>query len=236
MAVNPAESSSYESAANQRLVAKKRAIEEEENTLEKRKADVARLGQQEIAEKLERIEQDNIKFSKEAENRAEGLKKIQREQVSQLDLQGQAHVEKVSKDLSERIAALDKHALDAISSHQASTMERIRASNERRDDPFYRLKSFDVNVKEGEKDYEIQVKVPPHEQEKVFVAADRNELKLTLARDFQEKTTLEDGRGNKTASHQTITESFKLPTRVDPSTAKREYRDGVLIYTIGKLV
>ncbi|NUM88719.1 MAG: Hsp20/alpha crystallin family protein [Bdellovibrionales bacterium] len=227
---------SSDSAANQRITAKRKALEEEEAAIEKRKADVARQGQRELSEKIERIEQDTVKFSQEAEARAEGLKRLQRDQVSQLNLQGQAHVEKLSQDLATRIAALDKHALDAISSHQTGTMERIRASAERREDPFYRLKSFDVSVKEGEKDYEIQVKVPPHEQEKVFVAADRNELKLTLAREFQEKTALEDGRSNKTATHQTVTESFRLPTRVDPSTASREYRDGVLVYRIGKQV
>lgn len=225
---------SYEQAL--KLAQRKKDVEDEENSLIRQSAQAKQERQKQATAARERAEDEMVQISKEASVKAETLRKSQNNAIALLNQQTQDHVAQLTKDTASRIKELDDHALKQIASHQASAMERIKLSEDRLADPFYHMRSLQADVKENENSYEIKVKVPPHEADKFFVAAERNELKLSLARSFQDSLDQDDGRKNKTSSHQTIVETLTLPTRVDPNTAKREYRDGFVIYNIDKLI
>lgn len=225
---------SYEQAI--KLAQRKKEVEDEENRLIRQSAQAKRELEKQGTAQREVAEENLVKISKEASAKADALKQSQNNSIRLINQQTQEHVEKLSKDTAARIAELDERAFQQIASHQASAMERIKTVDNKLEDPFYRMRSLNAEVKESEKGYEVRVKVPAHEADTFFASADKNQLKLSLARSFQDNLDLEDGRKHKTSSHQTIVETVNLPTRVDPSTVQREYKDGYIIYKVDKLV
>ncbi len=234
MGVEATGSESYD--AGLRLAHRRKEIEETEQNLAQEKAQAKREGEKELVATREKNEENLVKISKEASAKADMLRKSQNDSYKQLNQQVQDHVENLTADTAKRIADLDAEAFKQVAAHQASAMERINLSEERSADPFYRMRALDAKWTETEKGYEIRVKVPPHEAERVFIASERNQMKVSLARSFQDELQLDDGRKNKTSSAQTIVETMSLPTRVDPSTATREYKDGYVVYHVNKLV
>jgi HSP20 family protein len=114
-------------------------------------------------------------------------------------------------------------------------MERLQSLTSKSEDPFYRIKSLGPVMSEEAEAFQVKVALPEHEAQNLFVSAEGQQLKLSLARRYQDKSDdAESGVSTKTSSYQTIMESLTLPGAVNGKGIKREYADGVVTITVPK--
>jgi len=234
MPIDP--TSNVNAEQSQYLTKKRKENEDAENNLILEKARIERQRLKELSEAQEKTNQNLVAISKEGEALAGKNRNLQKSQMQNFEKTSNEHFEKLSKDTAERIRTLDQEAKDKLLKHQLSAMEKVKLATDKAEDPFYRQKSFQANIAEREKDYEVKIKLPPHEAENLFIRTENNTIKLSLARSFADKAQMEDGHQNRTSSYQTILESYTLPTHLDSKNMQREYKDGMLTITIGKLI
>lgn len=107
-------------------------------------------------------------------------------------------------------------------------------NNEMMDDDFLRRNRMpSVNVKETDKDYQIEVAAPGMKKEHFNVAVENGIL--TISADVKEEK--EDKKENYTRrefSYSSFSRAFTLPPDVDENNIKAHYEDGVLSLTIVK--
>lgn len=107
-------------------------------------------------------------------------------------------------------------------------------SNDVMDDDFLRRTRMpSVNVKESDKDYQIEVAAPGMKKDNFNVAVENGIL--TISADVKdEKEEKKDNYTRREFSYSSFTRSFTLPPDVDENNIKAHYEDGVLFLTIVK--
>ena len=107
--------------------------------------------------------------------------------------------------------------------------------NDLSDDDFLkRNKMPAVNVKENEKNYEIEVAAPGMKKEDFNIAVDNGILTIS-AESKDEKEQKEDNYTRREFSYSSFSRSFSLPQNVDEDNIKAKYENGVLYLTISKI-
>ena len=101
-------------------------------------------------------------------------------------------------------------------------------------DPFYSVTKLEPMLAEDEKSYIISIAVPEHERDLVNLAADDRQIKLSLARRFQERVESPDGKVDKTMRSEQHTKIFNVAQLVDQTKITQKYQDGLLSYKIMK--
>ena len=91
-----------------------------------------------------------------------------------------------------------------------------------------------VNVKENEKNYEIEVAAPGMKKEDFNIAVDNGILTIS-AESKEEKEQKEDNYTRREFSYSSFSRSFSLPQNVDEDNIKAKYENGVLYLTISKI-
>jgi HSP20 family protein len=91
-----------------------------------------------------------------------------------------------------------------------------------------------VNVKQNEKDYEIQVAVPGMKKEDLKINLENGVLTIS-AETEEEKESKEGQFTRKEFSFNSFQRSFTLPDDVDENSITAHYENGILSLTIGKL-
>lgn len=234
MAVDQVAQSDTNAQLAHRLVAKKNEILETEANLALQKGKTEAAGKRAIQETIDKNQDDLVLISKEGASQADKLRSQNRAQSEALIANSQDHFLKQSEDAASKIKAMDGRVATQISDFQRSKLEKLAYIEQRSEDPFYHLKSFDATVADSEKDYLLTIKLPAHEAQNLFVTADGKNLKLSLARGFEASEKLESGHRNSTSSYQTIVENITLPGKPDMKQVQREYADGKLTLRIAK--
>ncbi len=132
--------------------------------------------------------------------------------------------------------------LDTIKGAYAKELSKLRLDfskekesiENKASDPFYRITTLEPKVSELEKGYEVSMILPKHESENVVFTANARDLKLSVARNFSDEVTLDDGSKNLSRKSETFTKLFKVNDIVDPKQITRKYEDGVLSFFIKK--
>jgi HSP20 family protein len=107
--------------------------------------------------------------------------------------------------------------------------------NDLSDDDFLkRNKMPAVNVKENEKNYEIEVAAPGMKKEDFNIAVDNGILTIS-AESKDEKEQKEDNYTRREFSYSSFSRSFSLPQNVDEDNIKAKYENGVLYLTVSKI-
>ena len=86
-----------------------------------------------------------------------------------------------------------------------------------------------------EKEIEIGIEIPAHEQKQVQISGNDRTVKLSMTRHFEGR--LEDPTTKGVSeSHRTETyyNEFSVPDIIDARTVKKRYEDGMLIFTMAK--
>lgn len=217
------------------LAQKKRELEDEKNALEAAKAQAERQRLKESSKAKEKIDKEVVEISKQGEQQAELVKKLNSERVKSLNENTQKEYLRISENTANEIKRLDQQALDKIHSLRNDRMEKLTHFEQRGEDPFYRLKGLNPVVKENETNYSISIAMAAHEAQNLFVSGEGSQLKLSLARRFQDQVkNVEAQSVTKTNNYQTIVETLNLSSSFDPKGIKREYADGVLTITVPK--
>jgi hypothetical protein len=92
--------------------------------------------------------------------------------------------------------------------------ERFGVEHSRKDDPFYRLKSFDASVSEKPGAYVLTARVAPHERDSVDVRVKNDKITLSAKRSYEDGFTSDDGSRVSTNSYQTYRQEFRLDVPV----------------------
>ena len=99
----------------------------------------------------------------------------------------------------------------------------------------FRSKSLNPVLSESEKEYSIQIKLPPHEAENLYVSAEGPFVKVALTRRFKDDVNSpEGGRKTSTSSFQSVVEQVGIPGAFDAKKIERLYKDGKVTIRIPK--
>ena len=210
------------------LAQKRRDLDEEKTKLvtEKGQLEAERVRQR--SKEQEKTDKDMVQISKEGERLSETLRKANSDQVKQLSNSLQNNYEKLVQGTAESLKRLDAESARKISEHTMANMEKVTASTNLSDDPFYRLKTISPDLSETDEGYEVKVKLSPHEAENLYVSGEGNSVKLTLTRRFSDSVKdAEAGQTTKNSSYQSVVETLNLPKNVDSHAISKAYKDGV---------
>lgn len=237
MAIDQVGQAEANAQMSRRLVNKKNEIQDTENNLEAERHRAENAGKQKIQSEIEKNEANLVSISKEGAAQAEKMRTQFKAQNDAMNQHSSEQFQTLAQNAAERIRQLDQEAANQISNYQKGKMEKVANVTTRGEDPFYNLKSFNAQVSESETEYKVSVKLPAHEAQNLFVTSDNNQLKLSLARQYEGSQKFEDqNKSNRTYSYQTILENITLPGRPDMKKVTREYADGQLTIRIGKFI
>ncbi len=116
------------------------------------------------------------------------------------------------KIIDDLIARSDQSLKDQLTSY-TQTKDKVDTKAQ---DPFYRPTSLPVNLSENEKEYRVSVQLPEHEQVKAQLSGNKRHLKLTLSRDYQEKSDAANGILNKVSRYETFSKEFDVGQIIEP--------------------
>ncbi|MGE3262817.1 MAG: Hsp20/alpha crystallin family protein [Bacteriovoracia bacterium] len=217
------------------LADKKRAIEQEEANLQMEQARAQRNRNKVLQEEREKTEKDIVEISKAASIQMDNTKKLNTDRIHALNENTQKNFEALAATTAEQIKGLDAQSLKDINDRRASTMEKLTFVTKQTEDPFYRLKSLNPVLTESATDFMVKVALPEHEAKNLFVSADGQSLKMSLARRFQENAKdAEADRVTRTNSYQSIVEQLNIPGAFDAKGIKRQYENGVVTINVPK--
>jgi HSP20 family protein len=91
-----------------------------------------------------------------------------------------------------------------------------------------------VNIKENEKNYEVELAVPGYDKKDFSISID-NGLLTVSADKREEKETKEDNYTRREFGFRSFSRSFNLPTNTNEEGIDAKYTDGVLKLTIEKV-
>lgn len=218
----------------QRVSTAKDRLVEEENSLIK------------AGEKLrEKTTRDTAEINDRSRRDVEFAHRKGNEQVAtaqEFNLQNIKNYNKMSEDklnelaahTAEQIRQLDQRSAKEIHDFQASKMQKLLETSTRAEDAFYRPKHFDTNIDELEDHYDIKIKLPPYEARDVNVTGFSNQLKISFNRHYEAETPISKTQSNSTRSHESITETYYLPTNINFKKVSRSYAEGLLTIHIAK--
>jgi HSP20 family molecular chaperone IbpA len=231
------EISSESTSAARLLAEKKRAIEQEEAALQTDQSRAQRDRLKMLQAEREKTEKDVVEISKQGSTQMENTKKLNTDRIHALNDNQQKNFEALAANTAEQIKGLEANSLKTINDHRQSTMEKLNFVTKQTEDPFYRLKSLNPALSEAATEYQIKVALPEHEAKNLFIAAEGQQVKLSLARRFQENTKAEgepNDRTTRTNSFQSIVEQLNIPGAFESKGIRREYADGIVTVFVPK--
>ncbi len=126
--------------------------------------------------------------------------------------------------------------LRALYQQQKEFDSKFGRVDARKEDPFYRLQTFEAQLEESPDRYTIYAKVPAHERDKVDIRVKDGKAWLSATRQFSDKR---DAEGTKAtmSTYQTWRQEFPLRFPVVRNSVKKEIdEDGNITITIPKRV
>lgn len=187
---------------------------------------------------VDRINEHNKKATETALNNSQrDLQKIK-----ELTLQNIDQVNKLNKDKLARLADKTRtdfensqvRSLKQIHDFQRANMEKFLDVTSKAEDPFYRPKHFTTEIQEEEEHYDIKISLPPYEARNVGVSGFSNQLKISFSRNYEASTPVSPSQENSTQAHESVTETYYMPTNLNFKKVLREYREGALFIKIAK--
>jgi len=106
---------------------------------------------------------------------------------------------------------------------------------EKKNDDFYKFGKLDIDISENfENDgYVISIPIGEHEADKVKLAGEGREIRVTMEREYSDKLS-QDGESDKMSKIETFTAKRSVGDLVDAKTVTKSYEDGNLIFKIFK--
>lgn len=90
-----------------------------------------------------------------------------------------------------------------------------------------------INIKDNEKDFELELAVPGRKKEDFNIEIDKNVLTISSEVD-SEKEVSEENYTRREFSFSSFKRAFTLPETIDEEKIKADYLDGILSFTLPK--
>lgn len=142
--------------------------------------------------------------------------------------------EKTIKHQQDSLARMNQKAVKEIEDTRLSTSHRLDSYSSRQGDPFYKLVNINARLSESNDQFVLTATVPQHEQDKISVTIQGNNLVVGGKRQNRESVEIEPGHKHTTASYQSFTETIPLNWPVNPKNMMREFDGDTLIVRIPK--
>ncbi|MBF0315058.1 MAG: Hsp20 family protein [Oligoflexia bacterium] len=101
-------------------------------------------------------------------------------------------------------------------------------------DPFYRSINITPKIKEDENNFYISFPIPDFEKDLVQLSGKGRGVRITYGRNFENEVSLEDGSNSKYSKYESMAKLVPLPSVVDDRKIKKDYKNGLIIFTVPK--
>jgi HSP20 family molecular chaperone IbpA len=171
------------------------------------------------------------KTGEEERNKVQDLNKIN---VATVKEQHQRRMLELAERTAAEAALIEGKAVKDIHDLNLAKMSKLLESSTRAEDPFYRAQQFNTDIQEEQEAYNVKIKLPPYEARDVSITGFANQLKISFNRGFESDTPISPTQVNTTRSHQSVTETYILPTNINFKNVSRSYAEGTLTIRIAK--
>lgn len=135
--------------------------------------------------------------------------------------------ESILKDISTRLEVDVKKMIEKTTSEKKISENRV-------EDPFYRVESLTPKMTEDLKTVTIALPVAEYEKENVHLSTQGRLIKMTLSRKFTDNMTAQDGSLNKSTRGELYSKEFKTADLLSSKDITQSYENGVLTFKIKK--
>lgn len=164
------------------------------------------------------------------------------ENLKELNLKNIDNLNKLNRDKIQMLADktrtdfenLQMHSLKQIHDFQRSNVEKFLEISNKAEDPFYKPKQFTTEIQEEEEHYDIKISLPEYEARNVGISGYSNQLKISFSRNYESDTPISPTQENSTRTHESVTETYYMPTNLNFKKVVREYSDGKLTIKVAK--
>ena len=209
-------------------------LSNEEKGLILEKEEIRRQGVKDISLVRDRARREVELANQAGEHEKQLMAQLNQTNVAVLNENNRKRMENLAAQTAKEVAALELRAQKDIHDFNSANVEKLLDSSTRAEDPFYRAKQFTTEIGETDDHYDVKIKLPPHEARDVMVSGFSNQLKISFARHYEADTPISPTQSNTTRSHESVTESYILPTNINFKNVVKNYADGVLSIKIAK--
>jgi HSP20 family molecular chaperone IbpA len=143
--------------------------------------------------------------------------------------------DEINKTHQEVLSDLEKTTEHDFSKAREALTSPLDFYNTKGRDVFYRSKELNPDVVEKDEHFLIKLRVPEHEKSLYQLMAHNRDLRLTFARNHQDKLTNDEGQRSEYSKVENYTKKWTLPNAVDSSKMVKSYHNGILTFLLPKL-
>lgn len=135
--------------------------------------------------------------------------------------------ESILRDISTRLEVDVKKMVEKTTSDKKISENRV-------EDPFYRVDTLNPKMTEDLKTVTIALPVAEYEKENVHLSTQGRLIKMTLSRKFTDNMTAQDGSVNKSTRGELYSKELKTADLLSSKEITQSYENGVLTFKIKK--
>lgn len=135
--------------------------------------------------------------------------------------------ESILKDISTRLEVDVKKMIEKTTSEKKISENRV-------EDPFYRVETLNPKMTEDLKTVTIALPIAEYEKENVHLSTQGRLIKMTLSRKFTDNMTAQDGSLNKSTRGELYSKEFKTTDLLSSKEITQSFENGVLTFKIKK--
>lgn len=229
-------SGNYDVLANhvERVHTAKSKLEREEATVIEEKEKIRRQSIRDVAEVNDRARKNVDLANRKGDEEVRTIKELNLMNIDSINQQHQKKMREIAEKTAKEVAETEKRSLQDLHAFQASRLDRLREMSSKAEDAFYRPKTFSTEINEEQDFYNIKVKLPAYEARDVSISGYQNQLRLSFNRAYEADTVINPAQTNRTRTHESITDTYYLPTNINFKNVSRNYAEGVLTIRVGK--
>ena len=220
--------------AAERVNKAKEDLAQEEKSVHLDKEKIRSQNARDIALVRDRARREMELASRAGEDEKNKIAQLNQVNVATMKEQNQKRMLDLADKTAAEAANIEGKAIKDIHDLNLAKMSKLLESTTRAEDPFYRAQQFTTEIQEELEAYNVKIKLPPYEARDVSVTGFANQLKISFNRSFESDTPISSSQVNTTRSHQSVTETYILPTNINFKNVSRSYAEGTLSIRIAK--
>lgn len=171
---------------------------------------------------------------KQGQSEVENLKELNLKNIENLNRLNLEKMQALADKTRTEFEAVQERSITDLHNFQREKMESFLEASTKAEDPFYRPKQFSTEIEEQEDHFNIKIKLPSYEARNVNISGYSNQLKISFSRAYEANTPISSAQENSTRTHESVTETYYMPTNLNFKQVAREYKDDALYIKVAK--